>query len=107
MGFRDDIVLRDIRKAYLCFMGCSVVSTGHWGCGIFGGLPAFKFVQQALAASLAGCKLQYSTFGSPDGCDQILQDLEELKPTPAQLLLALRAASAACLGKPAEKLKFF
>ena len=31
--FTEDVVLRDIRKAYLCFQGCRKVSTGRWGCG--------------------------------------------------------------------------
>ena len=35
---------------------------GNWGCGMFGGDPIHKFVQQICAAALAGVKLEYSTF---------------------------------------------
>ena len=66
--------LRDIRKAYLGFLGsaatslqlsdptfvttpdfgssCAVISTGQWGCGAFGGNQVLKCLQQMVAASL-------------------------------------------------------
>jgi len=65
-------VLRDVRKAYASFAAlaaatragagaaaataaggdaataapAALVSTGRWGCGVFGGVPAHKFLQQ-------------------------------------------------------------
>ena len=82
--FRRERQLRDLRKAYASFAalgqraegGPAVVSTGRWGCGVFGGLPAHKFAQQAVAARLAGVRLRFSTFGTPDGCDAVLGALQ-------------------------------
>jgi len=78
--------LRDLAKAAASFAALSaahtapspprpVVSTGRWGCGVFGGLPAHKFLQQLVAARLAGVDLEFSTYGTPDGCDVLLDAL--------------------------------
>ena len=48
------------------------ITAGRWGCGVFGGVPAHKFMQQLVAARFAGCDLRFSTFGTPDGCDELL-----------------------------------
>lgn len=93
--FSEVMNLRDIQKAYLSFKGCRVVSTGRWGCGAFGGMPAHKFAQQVVAASLAGCSLRFSTFGTPDLCDEVLKVLAETKPTAIGLLHALTLAGKA------------
>eukprot|EP00933_Yihiella_yeosuensis_P079812 TRINITY_DN93238_c0_g1_i1.p1 TRINITY_DN93238_c0_g1~~TRINITY_DN93238_c0_g1_i1.p1 ORF type:complete len:490 (-),score=92.79 TRINITY_DN93238_c0_g1_i1:148-1566(-) len=87
--FSREMVLRDIRKAYLAFRGHRVVSTGRWGCGIFGGTPAHKFLQQLVAAKLAGSKIHFSCFGSPDGCDSVYRMVQEQRPTVAQLFQAI------------------
>ncbi|CAE8581094.1 unnamed protein product [Polarella glacialis] len=88
--FSESMVLRDIRKAFLCFKGCRHVSTGRWGCGAFGGMPAHKFVQQVLAGSLAGFEtISFSTYGQPDSCDDVLNLLVRCQPTASQLLQAL------------------
>lgn len=92
--FRKECNLRDIRKAYLSFKGCDVVSTGRWGCGAFGGQPAHKFAQQLVAAMLADCSLRFSTFGTPEGCDDVLAIVTREKPTAARLLNAVLMASA-------------
>jgi hypothetical protein len=63
----------------------SAVSTGRWGCGIFGGTPSHKFTQQLLAARLAGVSLRFSTFGTPDGCNSVLEMLEKKKSTVAEV----------------------
>ncbi|KAJ1548142.1 hypothetical protein HK405_004123 [Cladochytrium tenue] len=52
------------------------ISTGHWGCGVFGGDKSHKFVQQLLAFSAAcaalppraarAATLHYSSFGEAD-----------------------------------------
>ena len=74
--------LRDLSKAHAAFCALAArspqakVSTGRWGCGVFGGLPAHKFLQQILAARLAGVELRFSTFGSPDGCDEVLDAMK-------------------------------
>ena len=43
---------------------------------MFGGTPSHKFAQQLVAARLAGVKVHFSAFGSPDGCDRLLDVLE-------------------------------
>merc|ERR1719488_36269 len=88
--FDRDMQLRDLGKAIAAFGalraargggggddddGDVVVSTGRWGCGVFGGVPAHKFLQQLIAASLAGVRLAFSTFGQPDGCDELLEKI--------------------------------
>eukprot|EP01043_Picozoa_sp_COSAG02_P044645 COSAG02_NODE_4007_length_5920_cov_5.932829_4_plen_389_part_00 len=72
--FSEPQVLRDVQKAVLAFECCEgqIISTGRWGCGVFGGTPAHKFAQQLVAAALVGVKLEFSTFGTPDGCDEVL-----------------------------------
>ncbi len=52
------------------------ISTGKWGCGVFGGHPPHKFLQQVIAAQLAACdatgvrrsgvELVFSSFNDPD-----------------------------------------
>mmetsp|Transcript_13568 Transcript_13568/g.23775 ORF Transcript_13568/g.23775 Transcript_13568/m.23775 type:complete len:224 (+) Transcript_13568:292-963(+) len=61
--------LRDINKAELAFGGAAMeragrycVSSGRWGCGIFGGYVPHKVVQQALAAHLSKTKLYVSRY---------------------------------------------
>ena len=90
--FEPHSMLRDIGKAYAAFAALApaapaaparpdapaapaVVSTGRWGCGVFGGTPSHKFMQQLIAARLAGVPLEFSTFGTPDGCDAVLAAL--------------------------------
>jgi len=89
-----DMQLRDLGKAIAAFGalraargggggggggddddGDVVVSTGRWGCGVFGGVPAHKFLQQLVAARVAGVRLAFSTFGTPDGVDRVLDAL--------------------------------
>ena len=72
--FSEAQVLRDVQKtvlSFVCFEN-KVISTGRWGCGVFGGTPAHKFAQQLVAAAITGAELQFSTFGTPDGCDDLL-----------------------------------
>eukprot|EP00929_Paragymnodinium_shiwhaense_P092044 TRINITY_DN51921_c0_g1_i1.p1 TRINITY_DN51921_c0_g1~~TRINITY_DN51921_c0_g1_i1.p1 ORF type:complete len:470 (-),score=75.07 TRINITY_DN51921_c0_g1_i1:77-1486(-) len=93
--FGEAAILRDVQKAYLAFSGCKHVSSGRWGCGVFGGTPAHKLVQQVLAAMLAGASLSHSTFGDVDDCDVVLDAILSSKPTASQLLGALLLASSA------------
>ena len=104
--FSAENVLRDTRKAYTSFAALASVppvsalpgsrkrpvtaaatpsvSTGRWGCGVFGGTPAHKFAEQMCAAGLAGVSLQFSTFGSPEGCDSVLAQLQHQPTTVTQ-----------------------
>jgi poly(ADP-ribose) glycohydrolase len=75
--WKKECIFRDLGK---CFGGFScakkgeLISTGHWGCGAFGGDKSLKFLQQVVSASLLGVRLDYSTFGDPV-CMKKLQDL--------------------------------
>jgi poly(ADP-ribose) glycohydrolase len=62
--FSDANIRRDLNKIYLGFRSCkgTRVSTGHWGCGAFGGDRTLKFLQQVCAATVADVLLDYSTF---------------------------------------------
>ena len=62
--FSDANIRRDLNKIYLGFRSCkgTRVSTGHWGCGAFGGDRTLKFLQQVCAATVADVHLDYSTF---------------------------------------------
>ena len=64
--------LRDINKAFTSFSSHAnhypseelrCISTGKWGCGVFGGVVAHKFLQQLISARLAGVAIEFSAFG--------------------------------------------
>ena len=61
----DLTMRRELRKAWQGFSSVrgSRVSTGHWGCGAFGGDQNIKCLVQVIAASLAGVKLDFYCFG--------------------------------------------
>jgi hypothetical protein len=61
-----DNFMRDLYKCYLGFKDYKWVSTGNWGCGVFGCDPAIKFTQQYLVARICRIKLDYSTFGNSE-----------------------------------------
>ena len=67
-SFSPKQIIRDLNKAWIGFSNCVVspISTGHWGCGAFGGNKTLKFLQQLCAASLTGLPLEYSTFQEND-----------------------------------------
>jgi len=62
--FLKHMLIRDLNKAWLGFARCNgKISTGHWGCGAFGGDKILKFLQQMCAATLCpGASLDYSTY---------------------------------------------
>lgn len=83
--------LRDIRKAYLGFSASAqskdshekealedelhIVSTGKWGCGVFGGNPVLKFLQQLIAATLSqNVALLFSSYRN----EQLKRTLQEI-----------------------------
>lgn len=63
--FSMDSINREILKAYTGFNveEISTVTTGNWGCGVFGGDLQLKIIIQWLAASLAGKDIVYCPFG--------------------------------------------
>eukprot|EP00759_Apiculatamorpha_spiralis_P034920 PhF_6_TR36007/c0_g1_i1/m.52173/K07759/PARG; poly(ADP-ribose) glycohydrolase len=69
--------LREINKAYVGFHGSSksilpqgrpkskaAISTGNWGCGVFGGNAQLKALIQLCAASAVSRPVRYYTFGN-------------------------------------------
>ncbi|CAK4077189.1 unnamed protein product [Aphanomyces euteiches] len=90
--FTEEMVHRDILKASLAFVEpmSSPVSTGHWGCGVFGGNKTHKFIQQWIAASLSQgfTRLDYSVFGDAplvDSWTQVMQAIREREWTVADV----------------------
>mmetsp|Transcript_9448 Transcript_9448/g.18184 ORF Transcript_9448/g.18184 Transcript_9448/m.18184 type:complete len:423 (+) Transcript_9448:2586-3854(+) len=70
--YRPPLILRELNKAYAGFLGDSTetdtrslraICTGKWGCGMFRGDAQLKFLIQWAAASKAGRKFVFMTFG--------------------------------------------
>mmetsp|Transcript_18958 Transcript_18958/g.73043 ORF Transcript_18958/g.73043 Transcript_18958/m.73043 type:complete len:644 (+) Transcript_18958:1-1932(+) len=68
--YRWSAVQRELNKAYCAFMpepsdpsDISTVTTGNWGCGVFGGFLDLKAVLQLMACAQAGKDVNYCTFG--------------------------------------------
>ena len=76
------LILRELNKALSGFSPHAglepfeCVSTGNWGCGVFGGDVQLKSLIQWAAACAAGVKLRYVTDSHP-----ALTDLEPLQTT--------------------------
>lgn len=82
----EEGIRRDLLKAYLGFkasrecLGSRKISTGHWGCGAFGGDFHVKFLQQVLAATLAEVtELEYSTYRDKKLATEFLQLLKTME----------------------------
>ena len=93
-----DYIQRDIHKAYVGFdlvnynykdkndendiqknEESKTISTGNWGCGVFGGVHELKFLQQWVAASFAGVeRLDYYTFKNKN-MKNIIDSFDKLK----------------------------
>ena len=69
-------------KAWTGFRSVSgeAVSTGHWGCGAFGGDKNIKSLVQVLAASLAGVKkLDFYCFDDQEFHDDFTEAMNKMK----------------------------
>lgn len=98
MQFRKKCYDRDINKAYIGFsaldskkiqntiLDANLISTGNWGCGVFGGNKHLKFIQQLIAASLAGKRLDYSTFGD----EELAKDFRNIYQRIKELSLSVK-----------------
>mmetsp|Transcript_47456 Transcript_47456/g.54639 ORF Transcript_47456/g.54639 Transcript_47456/m.54639 type:complete len:467 (+) Transcript_47456:88-1488(+) len=87
--FTTKYVNRELRKIHLGFTAIDEfandyrdlpyefdrVSTGNWGCGAFGGNLYLKFLEQWIAASIGGKKMDYSTFKNPK-LKKVLSELQ-------------------------------
>ena len=98
LNYNIDYIQRDIHKAYVGFdlvnynykdkndendiqknEESKTISTGNWGCGVFGGSHELKFLQQWIAASFAGVeRLDYYTFRDKN-MKYIIDSYEKLK----------------------------
>lgn len=94
--FSPEATRRDLDKCWLGFTACRgrSVSTGHWGCGAFGGNRAAKFLQQTCAAVAAGVSLAYSTFGDEDAAAALGSLLAQLAARGATVGGVVRALCA-------------
>lgn len=92
-------IVRELNKAYSGFThqlpddkpdenNMSMVATGNWGCGMFGGNKHLKMLIQWMAASRAGRPVRYYTFREPELIKEIMHVAEVLlkqKVTVGQL----------------------
>ena len=76
--FSEENVNRDIMKAYTGFemvtsdAQLTIISTGMWGCGAFGGDPIHKFLQQLLVVSVIPyLELYYSTYKNTEMANKL------------------------------------
>lgn len=102
--YEAPMIERELNKAYVGFLGdfyerdagtpLRPVCTGKWGCGMFMGDPQLKFLLQWAAASRAGRKCVFMTFG-----DRNLEQIDEIVAkfkdgTVGQLISAIDRASS-------------
>lgn len=82
LEFTTDCLNRDMGKAFAGFsaLGSDVpnISTGGWGCGVFGGDDMLKFCQQLIAATAChghsdSFQLHYSSFGDEGLAQRYIQ----------------------------------
>lgn len=74
--FRESLMLREIKKAYVGFHHSLLtpappIASGNWGCGAFKGSPYLKCLLQLIACVTTGRPLVYFTFGDSDLRDNI------------------------------------
>jgi len=62
---------RDVAKAVLAFRGFQQVSSGAWGCGMFGGDIEHKALQQIIAARLARLDVLHLSFLNKEDCQRV------------------------------------
>ena len=89
------VLSRDMLKLYSALSPSGIVdnnrsnvfSTGNWGCGVFGGDPKWKFMQQWIIASFTNKTLHYYTYKDPrlHALDTIHTSLIRANVTVSQL----------------------
>ena len=82
-------VAQDISKFYSACNYCNKkynnagISTGSWGCGVFGCDKAHKFLQQLICAKANNVKLSFSTFGNQKYAEDLKRLIKSIiKNTP-------------------------
>ncbi|CAF2780567.1 unnamed protein product [Rotaria sp. Silwood2] len=102
---------RDLGKAWAAFAKArdEIIVTGNWGCGVFGGDPMFKFLQQVCAASVlvdTVKKLDYSAYGDDrlvSKLKDLMKQLEKKKKTVAdvyRMMIKYGENEIRCFSKP-------
>jgi len=103
--YKDDFILREVNKAYVGFsaqdpQGSETkkpISTGKWGCGLFGGDAQLKFLIQWIAASRAKRNMLFYAFRDK-GIMKGGQLVAKYKGKPIGELMALILAHTKALG---------
>eukprot|EP01127_Copromyxa_protea_P021628 TRINITY_DN7505_c0_g1_i1.p1 TRINITY_DN7505_c0_g1~~TRINITY_DN7505_c0_g1_i1.p1 ORF type:complete len:484 (+),score=61.07 TRINITY_DN7505_c0_g1_i1:64-1515(+) len=88
--FTQRLIQRDLNKAWCSFNACpsASISTGHWGCGVFGGDKTLKLLQQLCAATVASVQLDYSTFKDHECKEKfvnLMMEIDDAKITVSKL----------------------
>ena len=97
--FTKPSIIRELNKAYSGFSHTlsddrpsenkmTMVATGNWGCGAFGGHKHLKMLIQWMAASRVGRPVKYHTFREPELTKELVKvttALLQQKVTVAQL----------------------
>ncbi len=92
--YKYNNVIQDISKFYTACNFCKQkygnpsISTGSWGCGVFGCDRAHKFLQQLICAKSNHVKLSFSTFGKVDyqnNLNLLFRSVIQFKPKVSDL----------------------
>ena len=81
MQMQEKLMKREINKCFIGFEAAKEhgVSTGHWGCGAFGGDKEIKAIIQVIGASIAQVKhLNFFTFGDVEFADDFKAMMDAL-----------------------------
>jgi poly(ADP-ribose) glycohydrolase len=75
MQFKKKFIDRDLNKAFIGFASTKStggkIATGKWGCGVFAGDVALKYLQQVLAASACNRQLHFSSFSDAKALSEL------------------------------------
>lgn len=91
--FREELMLRELNKAYVGFFydlnsSPPAVASGNWGCGAFGGDPHLKSLLQLIVCAAIKRPLVYFTFSNEtlkDDIDKMTKFLRDNRITISQL----------------------
>lgn len=72
--FTEQMMLTDMKKAFITFdhtldTPAPAVSSGHWGCGAFGGVKELKFLQQLIVCRITHRPLVYHSRDDTQSAD--------------------------------------
>ena len=83
-------------KTFIGFSGyrkynINIISTGNWGCGMFGGNPQFKCILQWIIASILNKKIVYYPFKDKRmiELDKIINQIKSKNPSLINIIKIL------------------